>query len=50
MLSIPFQQEAATYACKIGRDLVCVAIYEYQSITMRRRSIRAGALLMMYGL
>ena len=34
------------YTCKMGRDLVRVAVY--QSITIRRRMIRVGAL--MYGL
>ena len=43
-LSIPFQQ-AAAYTQKMGTDLVRVAVYAYQSITLRRRMIRVGALM-----
>ena len=45
-LSIPFQQAAAAYTCKMGRALVRLAVY--QSITMIRRMIRVQTL--MYGL
>ena len=40
------KQPIRGYTCKMGRDLVRVAVY--QSITIRRRMMRVGAL--MYGL
>ena len=47
---MPFQQAAAAaYTCKMGRDLVLyIRVAVYQSVTMRRRTIRVGALV--YGL
>ena len=45
-LSIPIQQAAAANTCRMGRDVVRVAVY--QSNTMSRRIVRFGALR--YGL
>ena len=47
-LSILFQQAAAAYACRMGRDLVRVAVYQFITMRRRMRMIRVGAL--MYGL